>query len=284
MIIFKKAADLSHHIASQACLSTDIGFVPTMGALHGGHESLIRLARKKSKIVVCSIFINPTQFNDPGDFEKYPVTLDADIIMLIEAGCDILLLPSVQEMYPQGTTQTQAFDFGHLDTILEGTHRPGHFKGVGQIVARLLDIVNPGTLYLGQKDYQQCLIIRRLLEITGRAGRTAIVIAPTLREPDGLAMSSRNMRLTIPQRVIAAVVYQCLVSIQSKQHADSFARVRKECMDLLQNKGLEPEYIALADADDLTLLEEYDPGRKMIALLAVRNGSVRLIDNMLLNE
>jgi pantoate--beta-alanine ligase len=186
-------------------------------------------------------------------------------------------------MYPDGFDRMATFDFGYLDTILEGAQRPGHFKGVGQIVARLLDIVKPQYLYLGQKDYQQCMVIKRLLEMTGKAESVQIVICPTIREADGLAMSSRNIRLTEPQRILAGTLYQCLVSIQGKQQSDNFMLVQKECIDLLRDKGFEPEYVMLADADDLTLLENFDAEKRMVALIAARIGNVRLIDNLLLN-
>ena len=259
-----------------------IGFVPTMGALHEGHRSLVKKSADNKDLVVCSIFVNPTQFNDKTDFEKYPVTPEADILLLTQAGCHVLFLPDVQEMYPRGTGTGNHYDFGYLDTVLEGAHRPGHFKGVGQVVARLLQIVQPQKLYMGQKDYQQCMVVRSLLQQMGIADTTELVICPTLREPDGLAMSSRNTRLTEPQRSLAPVIYQCLVSIQGKAAEGNFAIVQKECADLLEEKGFKPEYIALADAGDLALLDNYDAGRPMVALIAAWLGGVRLIDNLLL--
>jgi len=280
MVIFKKVADLQQYLATPG---QTIGFVPTLGALHKGHISLIDIAKKANDIVVCSIFVNPTQFNDKADFEKYPITVDADIAMLIESGCDVLFLPSVDEVYPGGSSLSQTYDFGYLDTILEGAQRPGHFKGVGQVVGRLLEIVKPQYLYLGQKDYQQCMVLTKLIELMGWGNKTKLIICPTVREADGLAMSSRNRRLTDPQRLLAATIYQCLVSIQGKQTTDNFSTVQKECMDLLRSKGFEPEYVALATAKDLTLLNDYDTSHPMIALIAAKLGDVRLIDNMLLN-
>lgn len=281
MIIFKKAKDLSDYLSAEKSKGNTIGFVPTMGALHNGHRSLIEKAMAETKLVVCSIFVNPTQFNDKKDYEKYPVTRDEDIAMLENAGCHILFTPSVEEMYPQGPASVAAYDFGYLDTILEGAHRPGHFKGVGQIVGRLLEIVQPDYLYLGQKDYQQCMVIKKLLELMHMPS-VRIVICPTIREADGLAMSSRNMRLTEPQRTLAGVIYQCLVSIQSKQ-SDAFPLVQKQCIELLTDKGFAPEYVMLANADNLELMPDYDPAKKMVALIAAKIGEVRLIDNMLLN-
>ncbi|RYD57356.1 MAG: pantoate--beta-alanine ligase [Sphingobacteriales bacterium] len=282
MVIFKTVADIQAYIAKQKAEKKKIGFVPTMGALHKGHISLVEKAKQDGAFVVASIFINPTQFNDKEDFDKYPVTTGQDILMLTEAGCDVLLLPSVAEMYPEGSANMQSYNFGYLETMLEGAHRPGHFKGVGQIVARLLDIVKPDAMYMGQKDYQQCMVVTNLLSQLYREQAPEMVICPTTREQDGLAMSSRNRRLTEPQRALAGRLYQCLVSIQAKQ-SDKFSIVQKECNDLLMEKGFDPDYIALADANNLTLLEEYEPNRKMVALIAAKLGNVRLIDNMIIN-
>ena len=158
-----------------------------------------------------------------------------------------------------------------------------HFHGVGQVVARLLEIVEPDTLYLGQKDYQQCLVLKKLVELMGLT-ELKVEICATVREADGLAMSSRNRRLTEPQRAIAGIIYQCLVSIESKQHAANFAVVKKECEDIMKAKGMVPEYVALADARDLTILDNYDSGRPMVALVAARIGEIRLIDNILVES
>ena len=283
MVIFKKVADLQKYISAQIEQKSIIGFVPTMGALHNGHRSLIEKAKAEGKVVVCSIFVNPTQFNDKNDFEKYPITVDADTEILINAGCDILFLPSVDEIYPGGTEKVQTFDFGYLDTILEGEKRPGHFKGVGQVVGRLLDIVEPHYLYMGQKDYQQCMVIKKLLEIKGKQNEIQLIICPIIREADGLAMSSRNRRLTEPQRNIASTIYQCLVSIQSRQNSGDFGIVQKECIELLNKKGFVTDYVAIADARDLKLLDNYDQDSPMIALIAAKVGEIRLIDNILLN-
>jgi len=283
MVIFKRTKDLKAYIDGQKAVGMRPGFVPTMGALHRGHLSLIDSARAHNSFTVCSIFVNPTQFNDKNDLARYPVTTDADIELLINAGCDVLFLPSVEEIYPDGTEGGKTFDFGYLETILEGAQRPGHFRGVGEVVARLLDIVSPASLYIGQKDYQQCMVLRKLRDIMGITDME-VVICPTAREADGLAMSSRNRRLTEPQRAIAGIIYQCLVSIESKQHSTAFAIVRKECEDLLAAKGFKPEYVALADAGDLSLLNDYQAGRPMVALIAARLGDTRLIDNILINN
>lgn len=279
MFILHTAADLSKYILHK---SRSVGFVPTMGALHAGHRSLLARARADGHLSVVSIFVNPTQFNDPEDFRKYPVSLGADIQLLEEAGCDALLLPSVEEVYPEGTAQTQAYNFGALEAVLEGAQRPGHFRGVGQVVARLLEMVKPQALYLGKKDYQQCLVITDLVRQMGLEKEVVVHLCPTVREPDGLALSSRNRRLTEPQRALAGTIYQCLVQIQTKRGSADFSIVQKECEELLRARSFEPEYVSLADAQTLEVVDEYENGRPLVALIAARIGSVRLIDNVVL--
>lgn len=283
MIIFKKEADIQHYLLTIREKGDAVNFVPTMGALHAGHTSLVAEAKKNGGIVVVSIFVNPTQFNNTQDFEKYPISVEQDIQMLIDAGCDVLFLPSVDEMYPQGADKMPVYDFVYLDTVLEGEKRPGHFKGVGQVVARLVDIVQPTAMYMGQKDYQQCMVVKSLLKQLGKQEDVKLVFCPTKREADGLAMSSRNRRLSEGQRSIAGLLYQCLVSIKTKQEEADFAKVQKECLDILAAKGFDTEYVSLADADDLTLLNNYNADKKMVALIAASVGDIRLIDNMLLN-
>lgn len=280
MIIFKNVADIQKYLAEKRQEEVTIGFVPTMGALHDGHLSLIRQSKEQAGLTVCSIFVNPTQFNDPEDFKNYPITIDEDTLMLAEAGCDVLFLPAVAEMYPDGSENMPSYHFGYLETVLEGAQRPGHFKGVGQVVARLLDIIKPQKLFMGQKDYQQCMVVKKLLEILN--ADIELVICTTRREPDGLAMSSRNRRLTEPQRALAGILYQCLISVQAKKEGGDFDIVRMECADLLAHKGVELEYLSLADADTLELLDNYDSHRNMVALVAARLGKVRLIDNLVL--
>jgi pantoate--beta-alanine ligase len=281
MVIFKQAEELERYIKSHKAGSKKVHFVPTMGALHEGHISLVNAAKAINAIVVASIFVNPTQFNDKSDFENYPVSQGEDIALLIDAGCDVLFIPSVSEIYPGGYDVKREFNFGHLDTILEAAHRPGHFAGVSQVVNRLLEIVKPDAMYLGQKDYQQCMVLKAMINQLN-ALNPELVICPTVREQDGLAMSSRNRRLTETQRALAGVIYQCLVSIQAKRKTDPFSIVQKECIDLLKDKGFEPDYVEIAKADNLELLPEYSDAPS-VALIAAKIGEVRLIDNMLLN-
>ena len=280
MFIFRTIADLQAHLYKLKETQKEIGFVPTMGALHEGHISLLAALQQNRQISVCSIFVNPTQFNNATDLEKYPRTVEDDIAQLTHACCDILFLPSVEEMYPAGMQRSVDHEFGELETVLDGAHRPGHFQGVAQVVARLLDIVAPDTLYLGQKDYQQCAIISKLVKDKNIA--IDIEIVATKREQDGLAMSSRNRRLTEPQRAVAGVIYQCLVSIQTKQGIQDFSIVKKECLDILEKKGFKVDYIELADADTLQLLDNYKPESTTVALIAAYLGDIRLIDNLLL--
>ena len=283
MVVFKTVKDLQEYLETmRRQQGKKVGFTPTMGALHDGHTSLVKRAGADGTLVVASIFVNPTQFNDKEDFEKYPTSVEADIQLLTEAGCDVLFLPGVEDIYPEGAENMPVYDFGYLDTVLEGANRPGHFKGVGQVVARLLDIVQPDRLYMGQKDYQQCMVVIKLLELLGKKDSIEMVVCPTTREADGLAMSSRNRRLTEPQRALAGLLYQCLVSIEAKKGNTAFAVVQKECRDILDAKGFAIDYIAIADAKDLTLLHEYDGARPMVALIAAKVGNVRLIDNLLL--
>ena len=279
MVILKRVKDIVEYLHMRRSAGSAVGFVPTMGALHSGHLSLVQRSKEDGGICVCSVFVNPTQFNDKNDLAKYPRSVDEDIALLTMAGCDVLFLPEVEDIYPGGEAETPSWDFGYLETILEGASRPGHFRGVGQVVARLLQIVTPDRIYLGSKDYQQCMVIRKLAALTGMT-ELKVIICPTKREEDGLAMSSRNRRLTASQRVVAGVIYQCLISIQSKQDVASFAIVQKECEDLMKSKGFVTEYVALAKADDLTLLDEYQPGTPMVALIATRIGEIRLIDNL----
>src|SRR5690606_11160926 len=206
MIIFKKAEELKSYLNSHRKEEKFLGFVPTMGALHEGHLALVRQSVSENSLTLVSIFVNPTQFNDPQDFARYPKTLDKDLALVEEAGADLVFVPDVQEIYPQGPDKEPDFDPGPLGQILEGKARPGHFKGVSQVMRRFLLLTDPERLYMGQKDFQQCMIVDQLIRSLGL--RTRLLIMPTVREADGLAMSSRNRLLTEPQRVLASCLYQ----------------------------------------------------------------------------
>jgi pantoate--beta-alanine ligase len=288
MILFKKTTDLRNWVDVQRKKDDLIGFVPTMGALHDGHISLIEASKKIDKITISGIFVNPTQFNDPKDFKKYPVALEKDIDVLEKAGCDVLFLPTVEEMYPDGLTPTMHYDLGFLETVLEGKYRPGHFQGVCMVVHRLLEIVNPDHLYLGQKDYQQCMILARLVELIGLNNKTEIIICPTLREADGLAMSSRNMRLNEVERKNAVTIYQCLNMIKENTKKNTPAELIKQAQLMLGKAGFKVDYVEIADAGNLSPVNDPiaiggDEKQKLVALVAATMNEVRLIDNMLLN-
>lgn len=282
MIQYKKASDLRLYLEKQRETGRKIGFVPTMGALHEGHISLIRESTKDHQLSVCSIFVNPTQFNDPSDLEKYPVTLEQDILKLFEAGCDILFIPGISEMYPEGTQLTNKYDLGYLETILEGSFRPGHFQGVVTIVHRLLEIIKPDNLYMGQKDYQQCMVIRKLLLQTGLDKMIHLNIQPTKREPDGLAMSSRNIRLLPDQRAKAVSIYETLRFIQDNYTKTGLSQLKKDAEKRLTDRGFRVDYIEIAEAATLLPAKDKSDGQ-LVALAAAFIGDVRLIDNLLLN-
>ena len=280
MILFKKAEDINKFLSSKKEEGHSIGFVPTMGALHQGHMSLLLSAKKSTSLSVCSIFVNPTQFNDTKDFENYPTTLENDIDLLEKAGCDILFLPTVSEMYPEGMKTTYTYDLGYLETVLEGKFRPGHFQGVCQVVHRLLKIIPADQLYLGQKDYQQCMVIKKL--ITQIDATTNITICPTLRETGGLAMSSRNIRLTKTDRIKALKIFETLSFIKNNLNPGDVKGVPENAIQKLITEGLKVDYIEIADAHSLELLKKWDGKTPIIALIAAFVQDIRLIDNMLL--
>ena len=283
MIIFRYGPLLADYIQQQKDAAKQIGFVPTMGALHDGHIALIDRSKKDTAITVCSIFVNPTQFNNPGDYQKYPNTIEQDIVRLEAAGCDALFLPSIAEMYPQGTASLEQYDLGYLETLLEGKYRPGHFQGVCQVMFRLLTMVQPHKLFMGQKDYQQCMVVSRLLQLM--QSPTELITCPTLREADGLAMSSRNLRLPPEDRQKATTIYKCLTLIKQECNKGiAWPVIKEKATQLLSNAGFRIDYVELADANTLqsahaTMATIYQGPR--VALIAAFLHEVRLIDNML---
>jgi pantoate--beta-alanine ligase len=283
MILFKKANELHKWLENQRENKHTIGFVPTMGALHQGHISLVSEAKSNDDVVVASIFVNPTQFNDPNDFKKYPVTIDKDIEMLEAAGCDVLFLPDVSEIYPDGLVASRHYDLGYLETILEGKYRPGHFQGVCMVVHRLLEIVLPNTLYLGQKDYQQCMVLQKLLVLIGMDKKTSIHIVPTLREPSGLAMSSRNTRLSDAERLVATEIYKTLTFIRENNRQD-ITYLKQTGRERLEQAGFQLDYVEIAQANDLSPASNGEIRSNQVALVAAYLNEVRLIDNMLLSK
>lgn len=284
MIICKEISELSQYIYACKKEGRPVGFVPTMGALHDGHVSLITASKAKSLFTICSIFVNPTQFNDPKDFEKYPVTIDIDIEKLYGAGCDLLFLPSVNEIYPNGTKPQKHYDIGYIENLLDGKYRPGHFQGVCQVVERLLDIVMPDELFLGQKDYQQCMVLTKLVELMNKKGWIKINICPTLREADGLAMSSRNMRLNKEERQTATTIFKALTYLKEHIYQLPVDTLQQHAHDMLTANGFKPDYVTIADATTLMPLEKIEKNTKAVALIAAFLNEVRLIDNMILTD
>lgn len=278
MILFKKGDELKKYLIKKSSEGISIGFVPTMGALHEGHLSLVRAAKEKNGLVVASIFVNPTQFNDQQDYLHYPKTIDQDILLLEKSACDVLFLPDVQEIYPSGYVADH-YALGSLETVLEGKYRPGHFQGVCQVVDRLLAIVMPSTLFLGQKDYQQCMVIERLIDLKQYA--TKLYVVPTMRENSGLAMSSRNLRLNEQDREKAAAIHDGLTHLKSRLQP---GKVQPLCDDIatgLLQAGFEKvDYISIANAQTLEPVEEWDGKTDLVALAAVFLSGVRLIDNI----
>jgi pantoate--beta-alanine ligase len=280
MILFKNQLQLSKHLHLQKEKGMTVGYVPTMGALHAGHLSLINESKKNTGLTVCSIFVNPTQFNDPNDYQKYPVTIEKDIYLLEKAKIDALYLPSVDDIYPGGTASLEQYDLGYLGTILEGKFRPGHFQGVCQVMHRLLEIVKPDSLYMGQKDYQQCMVVKKLLQIMGSGIK--FFACPTLREPDGLAMSSRNTRLSLNERKRAIGIYEALNYLQIHLKFGDSQHFLQEAKSILLRNNFIIEYLELADVDTLQPTDHVNAQATIVALVAAFQDEIRLIDNMII--
>lgn len=282
MFIFKKVADLQGWLDIQRAKGEKIGFVPTMGALHDGHLELIRLAKRDGCLAVASIFVNPTQFNDPKDLEKYPRTPEKDAVLLISAGCDALFMPPVEEVYPSGQNVAIDLDFKQLDKVMEGKFRPGHFKGMATVVHRLLDIVQPQRLYMGQKDFQQLSIVRDMIRQLKLP--VELVMCPTRRESDGLAMSSRNTRLRPEMRAAAPVIFETLTWAKTAFERRQATEIQAEAMKKLSEAGLQPEYFEIVDGTSLLPVENWNDSDFVVACVAAFAGEVRLIDNLVLKE
>jgi len=279
MIIFKNPAEVNQYCEQLRRKGLSIGFVPTMGALHQGHVSLIRSAKSQNDKVVCSIFINPTQFNNAEDLLMYPKTEALDIVDLETAGCDVCFLPNNEALY--ALELHFDFTFNGIDQIFEGASRPGHFNGVGRVVKLLLEVINPNFLYLGMKDYQQCLIISLLIKQMKL--NCDVVIVKTKRLPNGVAMSSRNKRLNNEQIIEAALIYESLRYAKEQYTKLPLGKLKQDCIYLIESAGnMKVDYFVLAIADNL---EEIDTTteKKVIALAAVYLAGVRLLDNMFVN-
>ena len=278
MILFKKVQPLQTYISSLKNKRKTIGFIPTMGALHSGHLSLIKKAKTENDYVVCSIFVNPTQFNEITDLEKYPRTAANDISLLTSVGADILFMPSAEEVYPPELDTTLDLDFGKLATVMEGEFRPGHFDGMAQVVNRLLNIVQPHRLYMGQKDFQQLTIVRSMLQQL--QSDVKLVLCPIIRENDGLAMSSRNVRLTPENRQLAPKIHQTLVEAKKQMQEKSPAQIQKWAIEQLNKPEFKLEYFEIVDGVTLQPIDDFDQTNFVVTCVAAWVGDVRLIDNM----
>jgi pantoate--beta-alanine ligase len=280
VLIFTKIEELRGFLTVVKTEKKILGFVPTMGALHPGHISLVNASKKQCDVTVCSVFVNPTQFNDKKDLERYPRTPEADIELLENALCDAVFMPSEEEMYPHN--DKRQFDFGYLDKILDGAHRPGHFNGVAQIVSRLFEIVQPDKAFFGNKDYQQLMIIKALVKQLNYP--IQIIGCDTLREPDGLAMSSRNTLLSSQERGKASLIPQLMqMSRSMKQEGKDVPEIRETILKRLSgDKIYTPDYFVICNADTLKEIHSFSEAQKHIALIACFVGKIRLIDNLLL--
>jgi len=276
MKIFHQKTELKSYLNKNRDEKT-ISFVPTMGALHDGHLSLIKNAKVNSDIVVCSIFINPTQFNDPKDLEKYPVTTEKDIQLLISENCDVLYLPEVSDLYSVNE-KTKHFEFNGLDNFMEGAGRKGHFNGVATIVEKLFRIVNPDIALFGEKDLQQLQIIKY---ITKQLDLPIIIIGvPTKREVSGLAMSSRNKLLSVTDKQIATIINETLLFIKENSDKYTLEEIKQISVDKL-NKNTDLEYLEIVDLETLSPISEFQGKNKNAACIAASISSVRLIDNII---
>ena len=259
-----------------------IGFVPTLGALHNGHASLVTKSVRKADITVASIFVNPTQFNESTDLDKYPRTFEADKKLLQDYQCDIIFFPSVQTVYPNGTKDKPEIDLKGLDLVMEGAFRPGHFDGVVQVVKRLLDLVEPDFLMMGQKDFQQFSIIQYMLDYFSM--KTKLVVCPIIREKSGLAMSSRNTRLTPENREKAVVISRTLTYAKRRLKKHSVKDVIDYAMKRMDLEDFRPEYFSIVDGRTLLPIENMEESDYIVACTAVWAGNIRLIDNKILKK
>jgi pantoate--beta-alanine ligase len=279
VLILTKIAELQGFLRDARQRSATVGFVPTMGALHEGHVSLIAQSRQDCDVTVCSIFVNPRQFNDKDDLKRYPRTPEADAVMLRNAGCDALFMPEAAEIYPDD--KPKQFDLGGLDRILEGRSRPGHFDGVAQVVNRFFELIKPDRAYFGSKDYQQLLIVRKLVK--QQHFPIEVVAAPIIREKDGLAMSSRNALLSPEERKAASFIPMLMQKAKQKALESGVDEARKLVEGELKDiPHLRLDYFEICDASDLSPVTRLN-SKPAISLIAVHCGKVRLIDNLQLN-
>jgi len=277
--VFTTKKDLAQHLSETRKSGKTIGFVATMGALHQGHLSLIEQARQKNDEIICSIFVNPTQFNDPKDLEKYPRTLEADMALLEQAGCDVLFSPPISEIYDDN--EQWHLDIGEPEFLLEGKFRPGHYQGVTQVVFKLFDIVKPDMAFFGQKDYQQFLVIQKMVELKNLPVK--LVMCPIIRETDGLAMSSRNIHLSADDRQHALVLSRTLNWLKQNFDQDNIPALSHECeMMVSAETGVQLEYFEIVNGINLHRANQNT--KNIVALIAAKVGNTRLIDNVIVRD
>ncbi|WP_018476432.1 pantoate--beta-alanine ligase [Pontibacter roseus] len=280
MQVIEQVASIRTIVQALRCSGKRIGFIPTMGALHEGHLQLMRASARENHVTICSIFVNPTQFNNASDYKLYPRTLEQDTSLLQTVGCDYLFAPSAEEVYPQQSLLR--FSFGELETVMEGTHRPGHFHGVATIVGKLFNLVQPHKAYFGQKDLQQVAVVRQLVQ--GLGFDLELVCHPTVREADGLAMSSRNKRLNPAQRQLATQLYKVLQLAKQDLKQKPLAGIKSEVAHYMQQVDeLSLEYFEIADPYTLQPVEDLGQRDEVALCIAAYVGEVRLIDNIVVN-
>jgi len=276
---FTTIRETQTYLQNQREAGKSIGFVPTMGALHKGHLTLVQRSANENDLTVCSVFVNPIQFNNKADLEKYPRSLNSDAKMLKENGCDVLFAPETTEMYPENEIPSIEIEFGMLDKVMEGKFRPGHFRGVAIVVRKLFEIVQPTRAYFGNKDFQQLAIIRFMVQSLSLPVK--IIPCETIREADGLAMSSRNMRLTISERNLAPRIYEILLNVKKKAGKIPVKTLKEWAIKKIEeNPALRVEYLEIGDMETLMPLENWIYKEKAMAFVAVFLGDVRLIDNI----
>lgn len=280
MQLFTITSNLKSFVVSEKKFLHKIAFIPTMGALHAGHLSLIDIGKKYSNVTVCSIYVNPSQFNNADDLIKYPKSFEKDARLLESVGCNVLFAPKDEEVYPKDLNTQVNLDLMGMDQVMEGQFRPGHFKGMLQVVKRLLDLVNPDYLIMGQKDFQQFTLVKHMILQLDLPVK--LIIAPTLRESDGLAMSSRNTRLNAEERVKAAFIYQCLIELKNNINNTTITKLEANAMDSLEKAGLKPEYVEIVDGNTLQRIDDLHKHDYIVVCLAAWCGELRLIDNFIL--
>jgi pantoate--beta-alanine ligase len=277
--VFATKKELQQYLLQIKGLRKSIGLVPTMGALHNGHISLIEQAQQNNDVIVCTIFVNPTQFNDPKDLEKYPRTIEADIALLEQVNCDVLFSPTVGEIYDDN--EQWHLEIGRMEQLLEGKSRPGHYQGVTQVVSKLFNIVNPDTAFFGQKDYQQFSVISKMVELLQIPVK--LVMCPIKREVDGLAMSSRNIHLTPADRQHSLVLSKTLNWVKENFNRSEIPQLKHKAELMISaEEDVEFDYFEIADGE--TLLSATEDTKMVVALVAAKVGKTRLIDNVVLSQ